>query len=66
MTTRARPPKPRATRGRFLKGYSGNPKGKPVGIMNEAARAAARLLNASAPMLVGKAIELALLGRPGR
>lgn len=56
---------PRDAQGRFLRGYSGNPKGKPVGIMTEAARAAAGLLSASAPMLVGKAIEQALLGKSG-
>jgi hypothetical protein len=55
----------RDTRGRYVKGFSGNPAGKPAGIMSEAARAAAGLLNASAPVLVSKAIELALLGKSG-
>ncbi|MBV9584250.1 MAG: hypothetical protein JO213_05120 [Alphaproteobacteria bacterium] len=55
----------RDERGRFVKGYSGNPAGKPAGIMNEATRIAAALLTGSAPVLVSKAIELALLGKPG-
>ena len=55
----------RDERGRYVQGFSGNPKGKPAGIMNEATRTAAMLLNASAPVLVSKAIELALLGKAG-
>jgi hypothetical protein len=50
-------------RGRYVKGVSGNLKGKPAGILNEATRTAAMLLDASAPVLVSKAIELALLGK---
>jgi hypothetical protein len=67
MSDEAQPdPEPRRDdHGRYVKGYSGNPAGKPAGIMSEAARAAAGLLNASAPVLVGKAIELALLGKSG-
>jgi len=49
--------------GRYVKAVSGNPKGKPAGILNAATRAAAMLLDASAPVLVSKAIELALLGK---
>src|SRR5438045_1212094 len=49
--------------GRYIKGVSGNPKGKPAGILNAATRAAAMLLDASTPVLVSKAIELALNGK---
>src|SRR5690349_4721990 len=56
---------PRDVRGRYVKGFSGNPAGKPAGILNEATRAAAMLLTGSAPVLVSKAIELALMGKTG-
>src|SRR2546423_519724 len=49
--------------GRYVKGFSGNPAGKPAGILNEATRVAAMLLDASTPVLVSKAIELALNGK---
>jgi uncharacterized protein DUF5681 len=50
-------------RGRYVKGVSGNPAGKPAGIMNEATRIAAMILTGSTPVLVHKAIELALNGK---
>jgi hypothetical protein len=52
-------------RGRYVKGFSGNPAGKPAGIMNEATRIAAMILTGSTPVLVHKAIELALMGKTG-
>ena len=53
---------PRDLRGRYVKGVSGNPAGRPVGILNEATRAAAVLLNGEAGALTRKAIDLALAG----
>jgi hypothetical protein len=52
-------------RGRYVKGFSGNPAGKPAGIMNEATRIAAMILTGSTTVLVYKAIELALNGKTG-
>ena len=48
--------------GRFLRGASGNPLGRPAGIMNQATRDAAVLLGGEARALTRKAIELALAG----
>jgi len=45
-----------------LKGASGNPVGRPPGIMNQATRDAAVLLSGEAGTLTRKAIELALAG----
>ena len=50
-------------RGRpFLRGESGNPAGRPPGIRNPAARAAAMLLDGEAEALTRKAVEMALAG----
>src|ERR1700675_845534 len=51
-------------RGRFLKGRSGNPAGRPRGSLNRATRAAGLLLDGEAEALTRKAIELALAGDP--
>ena len=50
--------------GRFRKGRSGNPNGRPRGGVNSATRAAARLLDGEAEALTRKAVELALAGDP--
>lgn len=52
----------RDRRGRFVKGASGNPAGRPPGIMNAATRIAALLLSEEAGPLTRKAIDLALAG----
>ncbi len=58
-------PAPAAVRdgeGRWCKGVSGNPAGRPKGSRNQATRMAEALLDAASAMLTGKAIELALGG----
>jgi len=49
-------------RGRFRRGQSGNPDGRPVGSLNRATRAAALLLDGEAEALTRKAVEMALGG----
>jgi hypothetical protein len=57
------PPEP--VRGRpFVKGQSGNPKGRSVGARNKKTLAAAVLLEGEAEALTRKAVELALAGDP--
>ncbi len=55
---------PRDSRGRFRKGWSGNPAGRPRGSLNSATRAAMLLLDGEAEALTRKAVELALSGDP--
>ncbi|MGH7029007.1 MAG: DUF5681 domain-containing protein [Stellaceae bacterium] len=50
--------------GRFRKGRSGNPAGRPRGSVNGATRAAIVLLDGEAEALTRKAVELALAGDP--
>jgi hypothetical protein len=50
--------------GRFRKGWSGNPAGRPAGSVNQATRAAALFLDGEAEVLTRKAVELALAGDP--
>jgi Family of unknown function (DUF5681) len=54
----------RDPRGRFRKGSSGNPAGRPKGSQNRATRAAALLLDGEAEALTKKAVALALAGDP--
>jgi hypothetical protein len=54
----------RDSRGRFRKGRSGNPAGRPQGSVNSATRAAMLLLDGEAEALTRKAVELALSGDP--
>jgi hypothetical protein len=49
--------------GRFGKGISANPAGRPRGIMNEASRIAAMLLTERAPDVVTTAIDMAVVGK---
>ncbi|HEX9536161.1 MAG TPA: DUF5681 domain-containing protein [Stellaceae bacterium] len=51
--------------GRFRKGQSGNPKGRPMGARNKATEAAELLLDGEAEALTRKAVELALEGEAG-
>jgi Family of unknown function (DUF5681) len=63
MTEVLSPPGPE--RGRpFVKGRSGNPRGRPVGSRNRKTLAAAVLLAGEAEALTRKAVELALAGDP--
>lgn len=50
--------------GRFRRGVSGNPRGRPVGSRNHATLAAATLLEGEAEAITRKAVELALAGDP--
>ncbi len=49
-------------RGRFVKGRSGNPAGRPPGLRNRATLAAELMLDGEAAALTKKALELALDG----
>jgi hypothetical protein len=63
MTEVLSPPGP--VRGRpFVKGRSGNPRGRPVGARNRKTLAAAVLLDGESEALTRKAVELALAGDP--
>ena len=50
--------------GRFPKGVSGNPAGRPVGSRNAATEMAEALLDGQAGALINKCVELALEGHP--
>src|SRR5437763_9512382 len=52
----------RDRRGRYVKGVSGHPAGKPRGALNRATRLAAEMLGGDARALLRKEIELALAG----
>jgi hypothetical protein len=51
-----------ACSGRFRKGQSGNPRGKPKGCRHHATRIAQAFLDGQAAALVAKAVEVALQG----
>jgi Family of unknown function (DUF5681) len=52
----------RDSKGRFRKGQSGNPAGRPPGVRNKATETAEMLLDGEADALTRKAVELALDG----
>ena len=54
----------RDPRGRFSKGRSGNPAGRPPGCRNHATQMAEVLLEGEVEALTRKAVELALAGDP--
>ena len=55
---------PRDRRGRFSRGHSGNPAGRPKGCRDHANRAVQALLAEASEALAQKAVELALAGDP--
>jgi hypothetical protein len=54
----------RGPRGRFAKGQSGNPAGRPAGILNEATRIMATMLSGEIEQLGRTVIDLARIGKP--
>jgi hypothetical protein len=54
----------RTADGRFAKGSSGNPAGRPPGLRNHATRIAEFVLDGAAEALTQKAVDLALEGNP--
>jgi len=54
----------RDPQGRFRKGQSGNPNGRPPGVRNKATETAELLLDGEAAALTRRALELALEGEP--
>ncbi len=62
MPRATKDPTTRDTKGRFQRGSSGNPAGRPQGSRNRATIAALELLDGHAEALTSKAVELALAG----
>lgn len=54
----------RDPKGRFIRGHSGNPVGRPAGIRNRATLAAEAMLDGEAAALTRKALDMALDGDP--
>ena len=62
MTDTTRQDRKRGAKGRFRKGRSGNPRGRPKGSRNKTTLAAQALLEGQAEKLTQKTVELALNG----
>jgi hypothetical protein len=60
--SRSEPEEAGRKQGRFVKGRSGNPRGRPKGLRNHASRLVETLLDGEAEALTRKAIEKALEG----
>ena len=65
LTEKTDPAAPPEIKGRFTRGKSGNPKGRPKGTFNQATMAARAILEANSTRLMAKAVELAMAGAIG-